>query len=353
MTLTKMWGGRVAGTNTGNLFARLETEGDQVTGYFRLADDKFGLVVFDLVGKFDGQQLLAVGEPRPDNRLPEGVEVGKASIRARINSKGQLEGSWLTAGGTEGPFWLIPHRQEDDVTDQSGDFSAHNPSDQFHFAKHELGPIGIDRAGLIQIAEEIQKDFQSPVVVSVTSETTQNFFLETFKNRKFTAERAQVVWIRGSDPEEPGLNRMVSVEFGPQTNFALAQSKDEAWARGKRDILRQILKGYERNYASSAKQFGVTLGGVLFACTLVILPSLDALWKRAVLVVALAALIQGTRFIDRHLLRHASIFLREKRRGPIERFGPSILSWGAGIVATITGAVLAAWLQGLFNLPKT
>jgi hypothetical protein len=347
VTFAEKWLGRAQGTSTGNLYARLKIDQNGlVGGYVRLNDDRDGLLRFDVVGSLHSGELTLEGVPNPP---PEDYSGQKLRITGRINPQGELVGDWSSDVGGEGRFRLYPHL--DDQSDPGGNALSKPPGpDQFHTARLELGPIGIDREGIIQLAEAIQKDFQNPVVISVTGETTQNYFLEGFKTRSFNHKRADIVWIRGSDFEAPGLNRVVSVEFGQQTNFAFAQSSDEAWARGKRDMLRQQLRPYERNYATTAKKFGLGLNQFLIAGLLVFLPSFEELWERVTLVFAFSLIAQGMSFLDRRVLRHADIYLHGKKRGAWERLGPSLVSWSAGLLAAILSGLLVAWLEGMFSV---
>ncbi|MEO0721678.1 MAG: hypothetical protein AAFY43_05975 [Pseudomonadota bacterium] len=335
------WAGRIFGTNTGNLFLKVDELPDKtLRGVLRIADDRLGLTVYDIEGTFDGSEFIFVGKPQ--ELLPD-INAGEIAAKGFLNKKGEVEGDWSSTLGTAGRFFLVPHgRPEGDD----------NEPDQLHIARFDFGPIEIIRSEIEEIADLVQADFGNPVVVTITAETEQTVFLKRFKELSFSEEFANIIKIRAQSPERGGIARVVQVEFGPQFNYVLAQSTDEAWARGKRDMLRHKLKLYERSYATLWKRLGFGINQLLFLALLVFLPGLPSNMERAVLVVGFVGISQALTQIDSRILRHASIKLRKRKPSWLDQLGPTFLSWTAGVLGTVLAGLLLALLQGWLELPN-
>jgi len=52
-TLTKLWAGRVYGTNTGNLFLTFDETGPRLSGTLRFRDTDLGVAAYRLEGTFE------------------------------------------------------------------------------------------------------------------------------------------------------------------------------------------------------------------------------------------------------------------------------------------------------------
>jgi hypothetical protein len=68
--ITKLWAGRVFGTNTGNLFVEMSGEDKNLSGKLRFSDGRWGVVVYAIKGAFDGTRVEFNGEVE---QAPEGV----------------------------------------------------------------------------------------------------------------------------------------------------------------------------------------------------------------------------------------------------------------------------------------
>ena len=334
------WTGRIIGTNTGNVYLHLvEQPTGTLTGTLRVNDDILGLTVHSVEGTFDGMIFEFRCKPLA---APANVESGDISATGVLNQRGDIEGQWESTIGSAGRFSLAPAYA---VSSSNGD------PDQLHIARHDFGPIAVNYRDVVEIAEHIQKDFSTPVVVTISGETEKSLYLSTFKSAQHNEDFANVIKIRAQSLERGGIQRVIQVEFGPTFNFILAQSIDEAWARGKKDMLRQSLKKFENSYFTIGKRLGVSINQVLLFLVLIYLPSLDTEIKRAILLGGLIAIAAGLAAIDNKLLRHASIQLRERKPSIIDRFGSSAVSWVAGIIGTIIAGLLLAVLQGWLRIP--
>lgn len=335
------WTGRIFGTNTGNVYLHLtEQPIGSLIGTLRVNDDVLGLTVHAVEGSFDGSTFMLRGKPL---EAPPDVVSGDITATGVLNQRGDFEGQWESTVGSAGRFVLAPAYA---ISGQD------NEPDQLHIARHDFGPMVVSHSDLVEIADHIQKDFSTPVVVTISGETEKSMYLSAFRSAQHNEDFAKVVKIRAQSVERGGIQRVAQVEFGPSFNFVLTQSIDEAWARGKKDMLRQSLKKYEKSYFTIGKKLGVTINQALLFFVLIYLPSLDTELKRAVLLGALVAIAASLNAIDNKLLKHASIQLRERSPSFFDRIGSSSVSWVAGIVGAVIAGLILALLQGWLKLPS-
>ena len=105
MPVGKLWAGKVYGTNTGNLFVKLEGEDKALKGTLHHNDPDTGIAVYDIAAFFDGTTLSLEGRPSKQmNGMPNLVKG-----TARLQPTGNLEGQWETDIGSAGTFVLFPH----------------------------------------------------------------------------------------------------------------------------------------------------------------------------------------------------------------------------------------------------
>jgi hypothetical protein len=341
MALGRLWAGNVYGTNTGNLFVRLEGDDKALKGTLRQHDRDYGVVVvYDIIAIFDGARLEIEGKPQQK----EGVALGLLKATATLQPNGTLAGEWETDIGSAGTFVLHPHDQS-----QTPNPAAPGP-DQVHSARHNFGPIEIDRKQLIALADDIQRSFtKGRVVVSFVDGTEQRRFLEDFRQLNFNDNRAEVGRLFVSEPDAGGSDKSITVEFGPMVNWVTTQSVSEAWVLGEREKLKREIKKFERVYASQA--YGITFNQAMLLGTLVYLPSLGSLQDRVVLMIGVICLVYAVNWLHKRYLPHAAIYLGERKQGWFVRLLPSVASWVIGIAATVIATLLGAYLQGLLKLP--
>ncbi|AJP72119.1 hypothetical protein TS85_10475 [Sphingomonas hengshuiensis] len=318
---------------------KLEGEDAELTGTLRMNEAGVGVVVYNLKGSFVAPTLTLNGEPETQI---EGFAFGNLTACGTMNAAGEIHGDWETSLGTGGNFVLFPH---------SGAELTEAPQlRQLHTARHTFGAISIDRDELIEIAEGIGRDFPS-VVITVVAGTEQARYLEDFKDWQPAVDRAEIVRIYARKPDAAGPDQIVSVEFGPEINTAMTQGADEAWVLGRLDVFRRSLKRFERVYVTGFKRLGINFNQVLVLGTIVMLPSLSGLRDRAILMGAVLAIIVAVYALHTRYVPLASIYLRKRKVGLLQRLSGTVASWTIGIIATALAAALAAYLQGYLTTP--
>lgn len=339
MGLTKTWAGKAFGTNVGYLALKLEGDDDALTGTLRMNEEGVGVLVYSIEGNFEAPTLTMVGTPQVDI---EGVQLGEMKAVGTMNAAGEIHGDWETTIGTGGNFVLHPHT--------GGEVDPVQKAEQLHTARHNFGAIAIDRDQIIELAEQIRRDFPN-VVITILSGTEQARYLDDFKKSQFGADRAETIRIFAQKPDTAGSNQLISIEFGPYVNIAMTQGPDEAWVLGRLETLKRDLKKYERAYVTGFKKWGINFNQIIVLGTLVVLPSLGGLKERSILMAGVLVIILGVYALHSRYVPFASIYLRERKVGPLGRFWGTFASWVIGIAAAALATALAAYLQGYLT-PK-
>lgn len=339
MAFGKRWAGKAFGTNVGNVFVTLDGEDMALTGTLRMNELGVGVAVYDVQGKFEASTLMLTGEPQAE---VEGVEFGQLKVIGTLNAQGELRGDWETTIGTAGTFVLFPH----DRSEQAQDVQR---AEQFHTARHNFGAIEIDKDQIVEIAENIRKDFPG-VIVSIATGTEQSRYLDDFKQLQFSSDKAEIIKLFAQKPDGAGVNQVVSVEFGPQVNSAMTQGASEAWVLGRLETLKRDLKRFERTYATNIKRWGIGINQLMLLGALVVLPGLNSLRDRAILLAAVLILILAVNWLHTKYLPFAAIHLKKKPTGALSRIWPSIASWVIALTASAAATLLAAYLQGWLKM---
>lgn len=350
MTISRHWNGRILGTNTGNVSVTFEGEDDALTGVIRLNDSEFGLCVYDCTGAFQASELSVNAIPRPRDDMP----LGTIDVIGRLTPQGDIQGTWTSSAGTGGTFMLYPHASAspDGVADGGKQVPTTKQPEQLHTGRENLGSVEIQYHEIIELAEEVQQEFTKPVVVTLWGTTEQSVFLNDFKAMPIHLETARLLKIFASDPDESGVNKVVSIEFGPEVNTIMVQGANESWVLGKVQTLRRDLKRFERSYFPNVlSKFGINMGAVLLMGAVIVIPDIKSLYQRAILLIGVVVINNVSSWAQRKYIPHAAIYIK-KKESMLATFGRKSLSWLIGIIATVLASLLAAYLQGILNLPK-
>ena len=118
--LTKLWAGRIYGTNTGNMFLNFEETGPILKGTLRFLDSQLGVAMYALEGSY-GKEISLTGTPLKEAH--DGIEFGTIQVSASLTPEGNLRGQWESSLGTAGTFEAYPH-EHDSSSQAQGSKSA-------------------------------------------------------------------------------------------------------------------------------------------------------------------------------------------------------------------------------------
>lgn len=339
MTFGEFWAGKAFGTNIGNIFLELNGDDEKLSGKLRFNDSVTGILVFPVSGKFSEGKLSLSGIASVNGAEAE------LTLNSSIRPNGNLEGLWTTTTGAGGTIMLFPHQN---TTVENGQLFQ---ADQFYTARHEFKPIKVDRSNIIALAENIQRVFSnSKVIVTYVEGTERSMFLEAFKLMPERNVHVSILKLFAKEPDVGGIDKIIVVEFGQQTNSAMAQGASESWTLGELEKLKREIRNFERFFVTE-KWYSVSFIQVMLLGALTTLPSLDNLLKRSILIVAVFLLALFVIKLHKKFLPHASIQLRNQNKTIISGLSfDAAVSWFMSIVAATLAAVLALYLGGYFNL---
>lgn len=340
MAIAKRWAGGIRGTNIGNMFLTLDGDDVALTGLLRINEPGVGLVIYEVQGSFEASILTLTGVPTAEL---EGALLGDFTAVGNLDASGNVHGDWETTIGTAGTFVLYPH----DGREQINEILR---AEQSYTARHDFGAIEINREQIIEVSENIRRDFPN-VIVSIEAGTQQSRYLDDFKQLQFSVDKADIAKIYADKPDAGGVNRMVTVEFGPNINYVMTQGSDEAWVLGQLKTLKRDLKRYERSYVTSYKRWGIGINQIILLAVIIYLPSLESVWDRMILVGIVMVQIAAVNALHSRYLPFADIQLRQKKTSWFKKVWPKAASWGMGIVSLVVATLAAAYLQGRLEIP--
>lgn len=342
MPLARRWAGRAFGTNTGNLFVKIEGEDSDLSGEVKLNDKEFGLATYIIHGRFDGETLAIWG--RTPSSQPSSV-LSTINATARITPTGELRGDWSSDTGTEGTFILNPH-------DTSNESLIPLELPQLFTARYNLGAAVIGRDDIIRIAKEISSGFSlgKPIVTIVTN-TEQSMFLEKFEIKNINAERASFTKIFIQESESNGLNRIISVEFGQAANMVMTQGSDEAWVLGRLEVLKSYLGDIRRSYVTGIRQVSPDVYRIMLLIAIIYMQSLPDFGIRILFFILILAFFYCSQWLQRKYIPFSVIYIGQRKVSTLRKLAPTIWSWiiaaTAGVAGTVTATYLQVWLHKL------
>lgn len=329
----KVWAGRLYGTNTGNVAATFSSENGAVEGTIRFNDDRFGPVVYQVTGTFDGNQLKIRGKAI---QQPKDVQTGDISAEGTLTSEGHLRGTWTSSLGTGGNFNLFPHNAD-------GDAPA-NPDQppQVHNESRQVGAIRIHGRELTDLVEVIVQDLSLQfLVVTYRDRTSEKvFYWRDFES--IFPKIGQISYLRlfvqQTGPQ--GTVRSVTVELNATgENEVRTSGPQESWVLGKAAAIESFLRKHEALLVTSYRKH-FNLSALLFLVTLIALPSM-ALAQRVVFIGFVIALGVAFNWIHARVFPNFLASPSERRSGLASRALVAVLSWIGGIIAIVVATVAA------------
>jgi hypothetical protein len=141
------------------------------------------------------------------------------------------------------------------------------------------------------------------------------------------------------DIECNGIVRTVAIELrahGSNANFIRVQGIQEAWVIGKAESLAAFLKNYEISLITAYKKFGLNINLLIFMALLILTPSINYVWQRALFVVIIFLILQALLWIHSRYIPNAFICMTEEKPTWWRRHWPSLASW----IGTISSGII-------------
>ncbi|MBN8542885.1 MAG: hypothetical protein J0M34_01315 [Alphaproteobacteria bacterium] len=337
-TLSKLWAGRVFGTNTGNIFIEFTELEPEIKGILRFMDTQFGVALYDITGTFDGKLKLK-GVP---TKTEENVTAGELTAEADLTAEGNIQGKWETTLGTGGAFTLFPH----DETTQKQETKNDVP-EQIHTKNIALGSIRLFAEDVRQLLEHVKRDFTvGKLIVTYNNDGSEiTDYAENFlQNNRLGI--LSYLKINIQEPDAYGINRSVVIELrAHSSNDIRVQGVQQSWVIGKAESLAVYLRRYQSPLATSYKKFGLGLNQLIFFAMLVVMPSVAAIKDRVFFALSILALLQILLWVHTRYIPMASVTMSEKQPNWFSRSWPVLVSWFSALCISLVGSYIFYWLQ--------
>lgn len=339
-SLTKLWAGRIYGTNTGNLFLSLDETGPKVSGTLRFLDSEYGVAVYHLEGTYADSIELS-GTPVEAN---EGVELGTITVSAQLTQEGHLRGQWLSSVGTAGTFIAYPHGQEAAHQEATG---KNQVPEQFYTHNLVLGAMSLYTQDVRALIADVKKDFTSgrPIATYSSGGREVTKYADDFLAELPTLGTLSYLKIQIQEPEAHGINRVVVVELRAYgLNEVRAQGVNESWVIGRAEALAGLLRRHQNSLVTGYKKFGLNLNQFIFLAMLVAIPEIESFSSRAIFVAVVFALLTCLLWLHSRFIPNANIRLGDVTPSQLSRIWPTLVSWLFAVVASVVAAYLYTWL---------
>jgi hypothetical protein len=211
--------------------------------------------------------------------------------------------------GTAGTFEAYPHDQpapDQQITPGSA------PPEQFYTSTATVGAVRIYAEDLWELVEFIRKDFAvgRPIVTYTVRGNEVTKYFEDFRREAPDLGELKRFKLVIQEPEAYRINKVLVLEltaFGQ--NEIRAQGMDETWVTGKAEATARMLRTFEKTLVTTYKKFGLTLNQLILLAMLVLIPSIQLVWQRAVFVAAVIFLLQCLLWLHQRFIPNATLYL--------------------------------------------
>ncbi|NOH54971.1 hypothetical protein [Vibrio coralliilyticus] len=104
----RIWTGKIAGTNNGNVILILEHRGSNVSGTLTINDFNFGVADYRVIGLLADGKVHLSGSPSSGTNLAAlstNVVYGAIEIEGEVKNS-RIQGEWVSSIGTRGVFTI-------------------------------------------------------------------------------------------------------------------------------------------------------------------------------------------------------------------------------------------------------
>lgn len=345
-TLSKLWAGRIYGTNTGNVSVKLDnTEGD-LKGELKIADDRWGIASYKISGSFDGAKLSFKGN---SGTAPDGIATGELTIEGALDADGSVKGEWSSTLGTGGSFILHPHTSPDEV--------KRTPTsalpEQLYTVFKNIGVLKLSAEDVRDLIEHIKRDFSSGTRIVANYHDRGNEiskYAPDFESDFSRLHDLKYLRLHIQEAEAYGIAKSATVTVNSDgQNEIRTQGIQETWVSGKAETLNSFLKSKEKPIATLVRKYGLSLNVLIAIIAISALPELP-FWRRVVFsgfIVLVWLLVQR---LHRKYVPNVSIFLSPQQTTLFSKAWPQVLLWGSTILSGIIVAAVYGLLKGEISL---
>lgn len=343
--LSLLWAGHLFGTNTGKLFLELEPlveDGAEYAGVLRVADDHFGVSLYEISLKTDGEKIEISGTPSQNK---EGVEQGSVEASGRIQPRGAIFGQWKTSIGTGGAFELYPHQGARHIDGQSPAMP-----EQFYTTNRDIGALRLYKDDVLEIIGNMKRKFPgSRVVVSRIDRGAElSQYSEEFERIIDNIGILNWIKLQVNGTSEPGVGKSLIIDLGSNFNRVTTQGADETWVLGEAEATASHLRVKERKLSTAIGRYRININQIILVCAFVAMPDLN-LMPRAIFVFSVLIFIFGANKATTRLIPNFAFDSSSDRPGVLAQIWPSALSWLISATAGFAASLMYGGLKSLLH----
>jgi hypothetical protein len=339
--LSKLWAGRIYGTNTGNFFLKFDDVSDTtLRGQMRFLDSEYGVALYDVAGSFT-ESLDIKGTPAV---LREDIVLGNIDITAKLTPEGYLRGEWTSSIGTGGTFLGYPHASEDEAQKIE---TKSQPPEQIFTHTIELGAVSLFGPDITALIMDIRKDFSvgRPIATYSTGAGEITRYADDFLAEASTLGTLSYLNLQIQEPEAHGINKITVIELRRYgISEVRAQGVSESWVVGRAEAIASRLKRHQNSFVTAYKKFGLNINQAIFLVMLILIPQFTSIGKRAAFVISVYVILHALLWVHSRLIPSADIRASSPAPSQIARALPSIASFLFAIIASLVAAYIYTWL---------
>lgn len=334
------------GTNTGNVSVKLETTEGELKGELKVADDKYGIATYAIVGSFDGTKLKFRST---SGTAPEGIATGELTIEGALGADGSIRGEWSNKIGTGGAFILHPHASPDEIKTASPTLP-----EQLYTVFKTVGVLRLYSDDLRELIAHISRDFTPGTRLVANyydrgnelSKYVQDFEADFAKLKELKYLRLHI-----QEVEAYGIAKSATVTVNADgINEIRAQGIQESWATGKAETLSSFLKAKEKPIATFVRKYGLNLNVIIAVIAISALPELP-FWRRLAFSAFIVFVWWSIQNLHRRFIPNVAILLSGQKPNLFARAWPQVVLWGSTIASGLIVAIVYGLLKGEITLP--
>ncbi len=223
---------------------------NQVQGIAHLCDDKFGIALYDISGSITDGTMIINGTPK---QASEGGILGETTIIAELKQDGSLASRWETTIGSAGTVRLYPHNYEEK-------FSKTAEPEQIYNKIVPIGSVRLFKKDVNALFNIIEKDFsEGRLIVTYMQRSNEvTRFATDFVSNLDDIEELRSLKIFIQEPEAPGINKMVTVDFFERDSSSVRVSGiNESWVVGKAESINKEIANYQNKVVTNYRRCGL------------------------------------------------------------------------------------------------
>lgn len=346
----KYWAGRVFGTNIGNAFLELTSTDEQIKGTLRFADERLGICVYEIVGKFDGGSLECEGA---STVVPDGVVGGNIHLKSTLTPEGHLKGQWTSTLGGGGTFHLFPHDTSTEGQPLPKPVEGQKqglPPEQLHTASRQIGAVRLYADDVRELIGSLARDFNQGVVIATYRERGNEVSRYATDFQTDLSKLGELRYLKLYIQEQDAYNitKFAMIELNANgTNEVRVQGVQQSWVIGKAEALAGDVRLRQKTFSSTFRRFGLNINGFIAILTIAALPDLPLL-KRFILILVAGIASVVVYQLHAKFIPNVLVYLSERKPSRFERILPSILSWLFAVTSGVVTAIAYGILKGDF-----